>query len=636
MNNNKNLKWFFHRLKAMSIEEIIFRFKKKLQLKGYEKNFKEKKTVLELSIPNLKTDKFNLLNNKIDEIWDFSNDAINEKKDFIVDIFDMKIDLSKDFSWHGFNALKWDKSVFSCNIDFKNKDEIGEIRLTWELNRHLFLPHFFLMWKNTNNRVYFEKAKELFYDWVNDNYFLRGVNWSSPMEIAIRAYQWILCYAIIKEADDNKLKEDLITAVINSIKYVSENFSGFSSANNHLILEAGLTSIIGELLKDVYNQNWFQKGYDVLEKEIKRQFYSEGVNKEHAAHYHGFVVDLLLQYNTFLKYLNKKAICEDILFKSVEFIGYLKYCKDFVEFGDSDDAKILNLTGKSYNYYDYLLAFGSKYFETSFTEDITNSQLSVWKYIKSQDIIKPFDYNGIKYYEKSGYFIYKSNELTFFFDIAELGFGSIAAHGHADCLAFVLSVKNIPIFVDPGTYIYNVESSLRNYFRSTSAHNTLTYDELSQSTMEGPFLWSKKANIIEKGFYEDVDYVVIYGSHDGYKPFTHKRIIYISKKYNLVIIKDEFDGDKGIVNFTLDSSNILSKINDKKYSINNNLYFYTNEEIEIHKQLISKSFLKKEETNAFCVSINKNSPCISIITDEEKLILHQKAIYKEGEIIFIY
>ncbi len=45
-------------------------------------------------------------------------------------------------------------------------------------------------------------------------------------------------------------------------------------------------------------------------------------------------------------------------------------------------------------------------------------------------------------------------------DAAPLGFLSIAAHGHADALSFILHVDGSPILVDPGTFMYHTHKEL--------------------------------------------------------------------------------------------------------------------------------------------------------------------------------
>src|SRR5262249_9207637 len=78
-------------------------------------------------------------------------------------------------------------------------------------------------------------------------------------------------------------------------------------------------------------------------------------------------------------------------------------------------------------------------------------------------------------------------------DAGPLGYLSIAAHGHADALAFTLSVGGREILVDPGTYAYHRNRRWRDYFRGTSAHNTLRVDGREQSEPGGDFLWLSHA-----------------------------------------------------------------------------------------------------------------------------------------------
>ena len=71
-----------------------------------------------------------------------------------------------------------------------------------------------------------------------------------------------------------------------------------------------------------------------------------------------------------------------------------------------------------------------------------------------------------------------------------LGYLSIAAHGHADALSFVLNIGDREILVDPGTYAYHTDPAWRRYFRSTLAHNTVGIDGEDQSVQAGNFMWT--------------------------------------------------------------------------------------------------------------------------------------------------
>jgi hypothetical protein len=76
-------------------------------------------------------------------------------------------------------------------------------------------------------------------------------------------------------------------------------------------------------------------------------------------------------------------------------------------------------------------------------------------------------------------------EIKGMLDCGPLGYLGIAAHGHADALALTLSVGGEPCLVDPGTYAYWQERKWRDYFRGTSAHNTVRVDGSTSRSAAG-------------------------------------------------------------------------------------------------------------------------------------------------------
>ena len=128
-------------------------------------------------------------------------------------------------------------------------------------------------------------------------------------------------------------------------------------------------------------------------------------------------------------------------------------------------------------------------------------------------------------------------------DCAQIGFGSIAAHGHADCLSFTMNVGELEIFVDAGTYDYFSHPDCRQYFRETKAHNTVVIDGVCQSESLGPFMWGVRANAELREWHDDEYLTRISGLHDGYRrlsdPVIHRRTIETSKSRFAVDIIDE-------------------------------------------------------------------------------------------------
>ena len=85
---------------------------------------------------------------------------------------------------------------------------------------------------------------------------------------------------------------------------------------------------------------------------------------------------------------------------------------------------------------------------------------------------------------------------------------------------------------------------MRDWFRSSNAHNTVTVNNLSSSVPGGPFSWLTIARSECSWWitHERFDYVV--GSHDGYnwlsEPATHTRSIMFIKN-NYWVLRDEVE-----------------------------------------------------------------------------------------------
>jgi hypothetical protein len=137
-----------------------------------------------------------------------------------------------------------------------------------------------------------------------------------------------------------------------------------------------------------------------------------------------------------------------------------------------------------------------------------------------------------------------AGEVRLVIDCAPLGFLNIAAHGHADALAFTLSVGGEEILVDPGTFSYHTQAEWRNHFRGTAAHNTVRVDGVDQSEIGGPFLWMRKAQADLIRHDAEASPQVFEGRHDGYgrlaDPVTHSRHIEFDAASDQIAVTDHF------------------------------------------------------------------------------------------------
>lgn len=631
------ISWYINRLKGMSVMEIIHRIKELIVSKVLEKKYT--RSIMYIF------DKNNFINSdeslyKVEAnikkcFKDVSSDEFHYDPKY--KIYNTYIDLNMEIKWNICTISEWNNISYCKNYDYKNSEDIGEIRYTWEINRCQFFITLAMDYKcNKNNNSYI-LLKKHFYSWNKENPFLIGVNWSSPMEIAIRAYQWLITYSIIIDSCDMKFKKDLMNGIINSIIHVMKNLSLYSSANNHLIIESAISGIVGKIVEPLYKQEWLQKSYQILSKELKRQVFEDGVSKEQATHYHAFVLDMLLQYNTILKTFHMKVLDEELLYKMSEFLKYILFdeSKKCIEIGDSDDAYIINFGKAKENYYRYILAFASAYFNGCFLENI-DSYLELQLFnleIKSKEKIKV---DEVKLFKDGGYAIIRKN-FKILFDFGELGFDKIKAHGHADALSVIIYYKNTPICIDAGTYIYNSDDKWRNYFRSTKMHNTLTISDKSQSEMAGPFLWKKASNSkLEEYSYEN-NIIKISASNDGYLPISlHNRTIIYYEEDDILVICDHIEKGEGKVSFLVDPSVCIEAKNKKVIKING-IFITSNVEYTFEEIYVSDSFLEKKETKNIIYENNFNDKeyIYTAFSMSEIKLLDKKILTDKGKELLI-
>ena len=143
----------------------------------------------------------------------------------------------------------------------------------------------------------------------------------------------------------------------------------------------------------------------------------------------------------------------------------------------------------------------------------------------SNDPIVSSDTPHLKTYFDGGMTLMKWGKGRLLFRHARLGLGNTCGHGHADALSVLFSWDNTPVLIDLGSGQYNGNQDIRNFFRSTIAHNTVEIGGENQANIIGPFLWEKSYETRLTGT-EKTPSLFAEAYHTGYEErFTivHKR-----------------------------------------------------------------------------------------------------------------
>ncbi len=543
------ISWYLNRLRTFSLAEIPYRVCQLLQ-KKYEAIF-----VAGKYWPDVRE-------NKQPRNLCFFTDAPVVYPE-VINVFgrtlsyaDTEIDWHKDvFTGESFDI------TFAKAINIRSNPSLSA-KNVWEVNRLLFLPQIALNYRSTHDSRYLKQFTEIMSSWIDKNPYLMGVNWYSNIEVNIRLISWFISWQILdadklagEDSDFRKfMDEKWLPAIYLHCLYSYKNPSRYSSSNNHLIAEYSGLYIASSFWNFKESRKWNKYSGRGLEKEIQRQ-HSSGINREEAAEYIQFITDFFLFPYIVAERSGKafSARYRETLSDILLYIAAFLDCKgNFPKYGDEDDGKCitLNLEADSNNFESLLVTAAVMFNDSRFKRDgmvydLKNHFLFGHQGKKMFEELPAGDsLSHSSFFPEEGHFIFRKSsgdrEIYMHFDAAPLGFLSIAAHGHADALSFILSVNGNQIFSDSGTFTYHTFPQWRHYFIGTIAHNTIRIDRRNQALIGGPTLWLNhfKCSVIENYISSGEDYVK--ASHNGYEKrgVLHQREILFDKNNDTFFITD--------------------------------------------------------------------------------------------------
>ncbi|HEY0895465.1 MAG TPA: alginate lyase family protein [Sphingobacteriaceae bacterium] len=548
--------WYLNRLKTISSKELVFRLGQFYRSRSEKRELHKYKTPAFFEI-NCK----HLL---------FIDEPEEVKTDPRADIFGTVFHPETIRDWHrDASSGKRFPLSYSKAINMRN-DQYGSAKHVWELNRMLFLPQLALSYRKDNNPQTLMLIIRLLRLWIGQNPYLAGINWYSNIEVNIRLINWALTWDILKmeelAAADPEISDfvsrEWIPSIYSHCVYSFKNPSLHSSANNHLISEYAGLFIAGCKWAFPESDTWTAYCKKGLEREIDLQHSENGINREETAKYIPFITDFLLLAMVFgARSGNPLSSGYNLRFYQI-----LRYVHELLDmggsvpvYGDEDDGRVIALNpGKEVNAYYSLLGSGAIWFkDPTLLRDKSIDQKNRLLFGAGgaavyQECGSELPLKKSSAFPKEGHFIFRlqhscNDEIYFHFDAAPLGYLSIAAHGHADALSFVLHIDGFPVITDPGTYCYHTHPEWRSYFLSTKAHNTICINDQNQATFVGPTLWLDhyKTTVSDFGNSDNYDFAV--AEHDGYRQFNtrHRRKVEFLKDQQRFIISDHIYNDGG-------------------------------------------------------------------------------------------
>lgn len=444
---------------------------------------------------------------------------------------------------------------------------VQDNELRWHLHRHGWFVPMGKMYYTTHDEKYAKEWTSQFIDWIKKNPCVdvtkeefeltstgevRDVAENArfawrPLEISTRMENQIPQFMLFRNSP-SFTPEFLSEFLVNYHKHVDYVIRHYSDGGNHLLFEAQRVFYGGTFFPEFEDAPaWRKSGIDVLAREIKKQVYDDGGQFELDPLYHMASIEIFCKALLMADMNGLRNEFPQEFLDTVEkmIVFYYNICYPDYTNPCFSDAKRRGKDRKLVNYRIWAQLFPEneqiRYFMTEGREGKKPENLS-------------------KGFLTSGFFTFRNGwgpEAT----VMVLKAGPMGGwHNQPDNGTFELWFNGINLFPDSGFYVYAGDEKimkLRNWFRQTSVHKTLTLDDKDiRRNASVTRLWK-----------EDDKTPMLVTENQGYEGLRHRRSVFFVNQTYFVIVDEAVGDATGTVNlhYQMNAGNV--NIDSKNFTL---------------------------------------------------------------------
>lgn len=468
------------------------------------------------------------------------------------------LDYGSPIDWH-LDAVhgKQAPRLLFYKIRYLDFEEVGDSKVTWELNRHQHLVTLAKAYRLTGDHRYADETLRQWRHWRAENPYPVGINWASSLEVAFRGLSWIWTFQLLQgTAHVPDLRNEWLRALALHGRHIERYLSTYFSPNTHLLGEGVALFFLGVLCPELgAAKRWRSLGWKIIVREADRQVRGDGFHFEQSTYYHVYALDLFL-HSAVLASLNAISIpksFEVTLDKMLTALCLLGRFGPPPRFGDDDGGRLFNPQRNRAEDLMDPLATGAILFHRSEYKAAVSGLREETLWLLGAEGVRRWDEldpdpppaNSTALRESGFYLLTSQNPaVQLIVDAGPLGAQS-GGHGHADALTVCLQSQGYCLLIDPGTYQYVGEGGERDLFRGTAIHNTLRVDGADQAETATPFSWHRLTLPKIEQWIQGRSFDLLIASHDGYQrlpqPVTHRRWV-LSLRNGIYLVRDVAEG----------------------------------------------------------------------------------------------
>jgi len=443
-------------------------------------------------------------------------------------------------------------------IHYLDFAEVGDSKVTWELNRHQHLVTLAKAYRLTGDERYANEIRSQWRDWHASNPYPVGINWASSLEVAFRSLSWVWMYYLLEGTPvlDSGFRQEWLRAQALNGRYLERYLSTYFSPNTHLLGEAVGLFFLGTLCGELSGgARWKTTGWQIVLEEARRQVNPDGLHFEQSTYYHVYALDWFL-HAALLASANGQSLpkeLEQTLERMMNALFRLSLAGPPAGFGDDDGGRVFDPRRSRAEHMPDPLAAGAILFNRADFKRLAGGLREETIWLLGQSGVEEWD--RIKADAQPAKMVSTGFESAGVYVLAAAGsqlvirggpaIAQTYGHSHADALSLCLQTGGRQLLIDSGTGEYVGEGNVRNLFRGTAMHNTLRVDGKDQREPAGPFSWEQHVRVRTEQWITGESFNLFLGSHDGYErlpaPAVHRRWI-VALKSGIFLVRDLAEG----------------------------------------------------------------------------------------------
>lgn len=468
------------------------------------------------------------------------------------------LDFGTPIDWHldAVHGKRAPRKAFH-RIRYLDYAEVGDSKVTWELNRHQHLVTLAKAFRLTNDLRFADEILRQWRHWQEENPYPRGINWASSLEAAFRALSWIWTYSLLQGAPGiPNFRDEWLRGLALHGRHIERYLSTYFSPNTHLLGEGVGLFFLGVLCPELAGaERWKARGWEIVVRESERQVRPDGFHFEQSTYYHVYALDMFMHCAVLASVngIDTPEHLEEGVEKMLAVLSRLGRGGPPPRFGDDDGGRLFDPQRNRSEHMLDPLAAGAILFHRGDFKAAAGGLREETLWLLGEAGVRQWDAleeirleNDSSALTDAGIYLLAGNRNTqLVADAGPMGTQS-GGHGHADTLSVCLQSGGHALLIDPGTFEYVGPGGERALFRGTTMHNTLRVDRASQAEPSSPFSWRRLTETRVERWIQGNSFDVLVASHNGYEqlaePVTHRRWV-VSLRNGIYLIRDVITGE---------------------------------------------------------------------------------------------